>query len=158
MDKVLVLDLSKCNGCRSCEIACATAKEGLASPALSRIRIIPFEDEDFNCPIVCQQCETPSCAHVCPSGALHRNSDTGIVDWLEEKCIGCKMCLLACPFGAINIRSGVKILKCDQCAGDPVCVQFCMPKAITYSSANEIGTSRRMVTAESLKTAYIKED
>ncbi len=158
MDKMLVFDLAKCTGCRSCEVACATTQEGLASTALSRIKVVPFEDQDFFCPTVCQQCETPYCALVCPTGALHRNPETGIVDWLEEKCVACKMCLLACPFGAINIKDGTRILKCDLCGGNPVCARFCPYEAITYSSADEIGAPRRAAIAETLKIAYTQEE
>lgn len=158
MKKVLVLDLAKCNGCRSCEIACATAREGAASTALSRIRVTAFEDDDFYCPVVCQQCEIPYCALVCPTSALRQNHEAGIVEWSVDKCVACKMCLLACPFGAINIRDGSRVLKCDLCAGDPVCVKFCPPKAIAYSSPHEIGAGRRITTAESLKVAYFKKE
>ncbi len=158
MEKVLVLDLSKCSGCRSCEMACSTAREGAASPSLSRIKVTRFDSEDFYCPVVCQQCEKPYCALVCPTGALYRNSETGIVELNEDKCVACKMCLLACPFGALSIKEGTKIMKCDLCGGEPVCVKFCPNKTITYSADYEIGESRRMASAESLKIAYVSKE
>ena len=154
MDKVLVLDIAKCNGCRSCEIACATAKEGLASPALSRIRVIPFEDEDFYYPIVCQQCETPYCAFVCPTAALRRNPETGIVDWLEEKCVGCKMCMLACPYGCIVVSDKGYAEKCDLCGGDPECVKFCSKGTLRFVEPELGMMAKKKGVAERLLNSY----
>ncbi|MBI2918852.1 MAG: 4Fe-4S dicluster domain-containing protein [Chloroflexi bacterium] len=155
--RALALDPLKCTGCHSCEVACSTAREGASSLVQSRIRITAFEAEDFNCPIVCQQCQTPYCALVCPTRALVKNAGTGIVDWIQAKCVGCKMCLVACPFGALNMAEGGKVLKCDLCSGDPVCVRFCQPGALSYTSLDEIGGGQRVKFAQTMKQAQLKE-
>ena len=155
--RALLLDPLKCTGCHSCEAACSTVREGVSSLVRSRIRILNFEADDFNCPIVCQQCQTAYCALVCPTRALVKNADTGIVDWVQARCVGCKMCLVACPFGALNMGDGGKVLKCDLCSGDPVCVRFCQPGALAWGSLDEIGGGQRVKFAQTMKQAQLKE-
>lgn len=155
--KLLVLTPSKCNGCRSCELTCSVAGEGVASLSQSRIKVVAFEDDDFYVPVVCQQCQTPYCARVCPSAALVKNHETGFVEYRESRCSGCKMCLIACPFGAIGLSLRGKVLKCDLCQGDPACVRVCQPKALVYGYPDEIGASRRLATAQAVKQSHEKE-
>ncbi len=150
MNKILVIDPEKCNGCRSCETACSTAKEGESDLHKSRVRLITFHDEYFYYPNVCLQCEAPYCALVCPTGALHKNLETGIVELTTERCVGCKMCLVACPFGSISMIDKLAT-KCDLCGGDPVCIRFCEPKALTYGEPDDISTGKRVALAEKMK-------
>lgn len=150
MNKVLIIDSSKCMGCRMCQSVCSIAKTGEAGIYKSRIKNVRFPDEYFFCPSVCLQCESPACALVCPTGALFRNLDTGVVELNKEKCVGCKMCLVSCPFGAISMVDS-EIIKCDLCGGDPMCVKFCRPEALTYDEADDIGAGKRVVIAEKIK-------
>ena len=133
MPKILYIDPGKCTGCRTCELVCSIKNEGIVNPVLSRIRIISDKYQGLRIPMVCQQCQEAVCVSVCPVGALRRDNELGIVKLNEDKCIGCKSCVLACPFGgaAINPLSG-KVFKCGLCDGDPECVKFCEDKAITY--------------------------
>ncbi len=157
INKILVLDPGKCNGCRSCELTCSVAREGVASVSQSRIKIVPFEDADFYVPIVCQQCGTPYCAQVCPSGCLVKNDEMGVVEYRESRCTGCKMCLIACPFGAIRLSARGKILKCDLCQGEPACIGVCQPRALTYDYSDEIGRAKRIAAAQGIKQSYQRE-
>ena len=152
MTKGLIIDPLKCLGCQVCELVCSMVKSGESGIYKSRIKNVRFFDEYFFYPSVCSQCETPYCAMVCPTSALSKNADTGVVELAEDKCVGCKMCLVACPFGAISIVDS-KVAKCDLCGGDPVCVKFCRPEALVYGEIEDIGSGRRVVVAEKMKEA-----
>ena len=154
MQKVLVVDAVRCDGCRACELACSTVKEGEANLHKSRIRPVRFPDLSFNYPLVCQQCETPLCAAPCPTAALPKDPETGIVQLIKERCVGCKMCLLACPFGAISLVNGFPA-KCDLCGGDPACVRLCEPKALALGSPDDLGEAQRLMTAEKLRQVHV---
>ena len=152
MTKVLIIDAAKCCGCRLCESACSLTNAGEAGIYKSRIRNIRFPDEYFFSPSVCHQCESPSCALVCPTGALSKNPDTGVVGVDKEKCVGCKMCLVSCPFGGIYMVES-KIVKCDLCGGDPMCVKFCRNEALTYGEVEDIGEGKRVAEGVKVKEA-----
>ena len=85
----------------------------------------------------------------CPVDAIVVNLATGAKDVLEDRCVGCKVCTIACPFGTIefNPESG-KVDKCDLCDGDPQCVTACPTAAITYIDADSTGIDRMRHWAE----------
>jgi carbon-monoxide dehydrogenase iron sulfur subunit len=133
MAKILYIDPSKCTGCRTCELVCSIKNEGMANPVLSRIRIIADKYQGLRVPMVCEQCQEAICVSVCPTSTLRRDRKSGVVTLDKDRCIGCKACVLACPFGgaAINPLSG-QIFKCELCNGEPECAKFCEDKAIMY--------------------------
>ncbi len=133
LTKVLVSDPKKCTGCKLCELACSLRHEGECNPDLSRIRIIDWNNQGIYLPVSCQQCEDGSCMAVCPKDAIYRDDklDRVMVDY--DRCISCKMCISACPFGAIRFdENRGKIIRCDLCDGDPQCVRFCDTKALAF--------------------------
>ncbi len=156
MRPLLIVDPEKCNGCHGCEIACSVWREGESNPEKSRIRMMPFltPGQAFFYPNVCQQCEVPYCALACPTGALWKNASTGVVDLTQDKCIGCRMCLVACPIGAIAISESGRAVKCDLCGGDPMCVRFCRPEAITLGIPNELSEAKRQSQAARVRRGY----
>ena len=84
-------------------------------------------------PIACKQCENPPCLATCPKEAIYRDVtlDRVLID--RQKCVGCGMCVSACPFGAMRLdKLKAKSYKCDLCNGDPECVKVCEPGAILY--------------------------
>ena len=130
---MILLDADKCTGCRTCELVCSVKNEGMVNPSLSRIQVNRFETVVFEIPIYCQQCAEPPCIAICPERAIFKNEETGIVHIDYKKCIGCKLCITACPFGAIGYdRFCNKVFKCEQCDGDPTCVKFCETEALQY--------------------------
>jgi len=138
-DKLMVSDLNKCTGCMACTLACSSARFGVFGPAYSRMKILKFEKSGVDCPMFCQQCETPRCMEACPKGAIVRAEKTQIVVIDEIKCDGCGICMVACPYAAIwvhpetvSLKKGRRMLKCDLCGGDPKCVAWCETKAIQY--------------------------
>ena len=104
----VVADPSKCTGCRACEVACFTSHNAnnnvgctvgtINIPVIPRLYLV--KDDAVCMPIQCRHCEDAPCLNTCPVKAISRIDNSVIVD--EVKCIGCKTCLLACPFGAID--------------------------------------------------------
>lgn len=136
MEKVLVVDPDKCTGCKVCEMICSLHHENEINPMKSRIHVISWENEGIDVPMICQQCENPPCDAVCPVNAISRNIETGAMVIDEDTCIGCRMCINACPFSALTVRPETrKVTKCDLCSGEPQCVEFCASKAVQYIPA-----------------------
>lgn len=147
--KVLVLNPLKCTGCRLCELVCAFEHTGMFNPSDSRIKVVVFPEELTFVPSVCMQCEQPYCAEVCPTSALEKNSENGLVDFNKSRCIGCKQCIIACPWGSIKLNfRGKEVIKCDNCGGDPVCVKVCLPGALRYEAAEDVALVKQKETAD----------
>nr|WP_320132896.1 4Fe-4S dicluster domain-containing protein [uncultured Holophaga sp.] len=142
MNQFVVADHRKCIGCRTCEVACTLAhgpalaelSEGNFAPRLQVVRTARV-----TVPIQCRQCEDAPCLKACGVSALLRRN--GLIEPVAGRCIGCKACLMACPYGAIDLvfepgRAGngaVEPLKCDLChqsGAGPACVRVCPTDAL----------------------------
>ncbi len=151
--KILISDPNKCNGCRMCQTACAIRKAGVCNPEKSRIQVLEMDECDLYLPLVCQNCEDAPCIAACPKEAISRSDDQGydhivrtVIDY--NKCVGCKMCLNACSFGTIGFdEERGRPFKCDLCGGDPLCVQFCEPGALTLKDPTMIQYDQARVSA-----------
>ncbi|MBI4296890.1 MAG: 4Fe-4S dicluster domain-containing protein [Chloroflexi bacterium] len=133
MQKTILVDAQKCTGCRTCELVCSVKNEGMANPSRARLTVVKFEDILLEIPMLCQQCSTAPCMAICPAKAISRDDASGIVSVNYDLCIGCKMCVVVCPFGAMKFDPvSRKVAKCEQCGGDPTCVKFCETKALQY--------------------------
>ncbi len=143
MLRSLQIEPEKCTGCLQCEMACAYQATGLFNPSVSRIKIFPFHEEGRYVPYTCTQCSEAWCLHSCPVEAIVVNEKTGAKDVLEERCVGCKVCTISCPFGTINyLQASGTVYKCDLCQGDPECVKACPTEALTYVDADHTGLVR----------------
>ena len=132
--KSLVLDADKCTSCLQCEMACSIEHEGTFNPARSRIKVFEFEHGARSIPYTCTQCEEAWCMKACPTDAISINAELGTKVIDENKCVGCKVCTMACPYGTVNYNSTTgKVTKCNLCDGDPKCVTACPTGAITYA-------------------------
>ncbi|MDM7933978.1 MAG: 4Fe-4S binding protein [Methanothrix sp.] len=116
------VEIGRCIGCRSCEVACQREHAGYGHISLQKM-------DHASVPVLCHHCEEPLCAAVCFTGALQKDGNRTSLD--VAKCTGCGLCQLACPFGAI--RSERIAYKCDLCHERevPVCVQTCPAEALS---------------------------
>ncbi|MHA1917585.1 MAG: 4Fe-4S dicluster domain-containing protein [Candidatus Ranarchaeia archaeon] len=158
MRKIIVVDPELCTSCETCELICSFKHYGEFNPKKSKIRIINWAREGISVPTVCWQCETPYCAQPCPTTALTKNAETGVVHLNYDKCIGCKMCINACPFGMIFITPRERFPeKCDLCAtveGGPWCVELCPTNAIQYIREDLAAQDKRHETAKKMLPDY----
>ena len=153
--KQIVVHQERCTACRECEIACSFEHGGAFVPALSRIRVNDFYEEQFYLPMTCVHCADAPCATVCPTVAIVRQP-SGQVQVLAERCIGCKMCLLACPFGVMGFGPEKNVAhNCDFCDGDPQCVKFCVPNALTFEEIETNANARQKFAAAIAKQAAV---
>jgi Fe-S-cluster-containing hydrogenase component 2 len=151
MLKSLHINPDKCTGCLQCEMACSYENYGLFNPAKSRIKVFEFHHSGRKVPYTCTQCDEAWCLHACPVDAIQLDSATGAKIVLENVCVGCKVCTIACPFGTINyVQDTGKVQKCDLCGGNPACAEACPTGAITYIDADWTGLERMKQWADKL--------
>jgi carbon-monoxide dehydrogenase iron sulfur subunit len=165
--KVIVVDIDRCMGCKSCEFACAVAHSASKDMYVmvqtgekpgNRISVESFGRKAI--PVNCNHCEEPACIMACPTGAVHRKEERGPVLVNPEYCIGCHMCVQSCPFGVITVRAdGKGVVKCDLCverlaAGQqPACVSSCPTKALLFIEEEESNRAKRKRVARQLVIA-----
>ncbi|MBX2881177.1 MAG: 4Fe-4S dicluster domain-containing protein [Granulosicoccus sp.] len=136
MTDALILNADLCTSCLQCEMACSFENEGQFNPAHSRIKVFEFEHGRRSIPYTCTQCEEAWCMKACPTNAITINAELGTKVVNDDKCVGCKVCTMACPYGTINFNSSSgKVIKCDLCDGNPACVEACPTGAITYGAS-----------------------
>jgi len=139
MPKALSFNKDVCTGCRACEVACSFKHFQEFNPVKSNIHVSIYAEEASFVPLACIQCAVPLCKEVCPTGALQKSEVNGapVINVIVEKCVGCKMCMLACPFGCITVSDTGRAHKCDLCGGDPECVISCNTGALSFQSTEE---------------------
>jgi len=177
MPKAMLIDIRRCMGCRSCQVACKrwknipaeqtafspnfTNPKALSPKTLSNVSF-HSRNEDGVMPAwnfvkrQCMHCNVPSCATICPTNALQK-TDEGPVVYTPAKCIGCKLCTKACPFSVPKFGWGKTlslIQKCNLCydrisAGmQPACASTCPNNAIMFGERDElIKEARRRIKA-----------
>jgi Fe-S-cluster-containing hydrogenase component 2 len=118
-------DLSRCSGCRKCEIACSLSHENRIWPEASRVRVFMLVP-GLEFPHLCAQCEDYPCVSACPFKALSVSEDTAAVLVDKNKCTGCGKCIDACPGRIPHMHPAENhIVICDLCKGQPECVKVC---------------------------------
>lgn len=151
--KAFFVDTERCIACRACEAACAREHDGT-----TRIFVTTIDDRQ-SIPLCCLHCENSPCLEVCPTRALENISPSAVI-FNKLRCIGCGLCIIACPFGVIQLRDKNTVLKCDRCihrlqkGSDPACVLTCPTKALLYDTSNAIQEKRQKKRA--LKAAQKK--
>jgi len=135
--QILIVDMDKCVGCKLCSVTCSLVNENVFSPARSRIRVYLDESSYLPIPVLCEHCSDPPCQPVCPTAAITKDTDTGIVKIDAGICSGCRACEGACPYDAVVfLAEGNKAVICDLCGGDPECAKVCTLGAIRYMKSN----------------------
>lgn len=166
----MVIDLRRCIGCNACSIACK--QKNATGPGVFYSRVLISEVGKYPnarmtpLPLLCMHCDEPPCESVCPTGATHRLAN-GVVIVDEQMCIGCRACMIACPYNARFFNMGKPkpyypelgftvfeevsnqglivgtVGKCDFCidrveAGmEPSCVQTCPPRARFFGDLDD---------------------
>lgn len=137
-------DLKRCIGCFSCEAHCKMKNALPMGPRLCQIIPVGPKRVDnlprmANIFMPCFHCESPWCVAACPTGAIQKRAEDGIVSIKESLCVGCKSCITACPWGTPqwNPETG-KAVKCDYCVDrvdqglEPACVAKCVTKCLHF--------------------------
>ncbi len=126
MSKAILYDATQCIGCKQCEQACADKNklpynEAIAAEQIQsehKFTVVLMKDDKFM-RRMCMNCEEPACASVCPVGALQKTA-LGPVAYDAHKCMGCRYCMVACPFGVPkyewNNSLTPRVQKCTMCS------------------------------------------
>ncbi len=142
----MVIDLARCVGCNSCVLSCKI--EHNAPTDKFNTWIESWDCGEYpqvkraNLPKLCNHCDNPSCVTVCPTGASHKTYD-GIVLVDEQRCIGCKYCMAACPFSVRWANDEGTVSKCTFCVDRarngllPACVSNCPSHARMFGDLND---------------------
>jgi electron transport protein HydN len=151
MNRFVITEPASCIGCRTCEVACALAHQEANEIVVRQESFLPrlkvVISKEITSTVQCRHCDDAPCVNVCPTNALVYSQNS--VQFIAERCIGCKTCVIACPFGAMNmivkpvnksVAGGISANamqphahKCDLCidfATGPACIQACPTKAI----------------------------
>lgn len=138
--RVFIFDTERCFGCNGCVAACANANGTPAGLFWRRLHKLPPEDGDrftSYLSLACNHCRNAPCVAGCPSAALVKRESDGVVLHREERCIGCRYCQMACPYGAIRWDQQAKVVsKCTFCHDrleqdrEPACVETCFAGAL----------------------------
>jgi len=137
-----------CLGCRLCEIHCLVAhsksRRIISAMTREKGRVTPRcrveQSGQVTFALQCRHCEQARCLEACMTGAITRDPVTGVVLHNADKCVGCWMCVMSCPVGAIQRgREGHVASKCDLCQGEaaPVCVANCPNEALLFEDREE---------------------
>lgn len=151
-------DSTRCTGCKTCELACKDYKD--LGPDIAYRKVFDYEggaweaNEDGTCTTTCfvyhvsmscNHCDDPACLKVCPTHAMHKDPETGLVSVDADKCIGCGYCHMACPYNAPKVdRALGHSVKCDGCADrvaqglEPICVGACPLRALQFGTVEEM--------------------
>lgn len=161
------VNVETCVGCHTCELACAIAHskaKDLLQAFLRgerpgyRIYVESFRTTPV--PVPCNHCEEAACVMACPTGAANRKTDGGPVFIDDDRCIGCGMCVQACPFGVVSISvESKKAYKCDLCIErlareeEPACVASCPTRSLSFGTGYVLTKNKREKVAEMMATA-----
>ena len=170
--KAILYDSTRCIGCRACEKACAKAHNLPEPQDELKVDVLRKTSEKQRAVInkfttskgevfvrkQCMHCNEPACAAACLTQAMYKTKE-GPVIWREEKCMGCRYCMVSCPFDVPKFEfnsPNPKIQKCDMCyeriiKGEvPVCVETC-GDALTFGTRRELLAEARKRIAENPK-------
>ena len=145
MAKRVFLNLDLCCGCESCAAACFYSHWEEKRVEHAEVK------KESNLPMHCLHCEQPACVAACPNESMQKDED-GIVRRSGFKCVGCKSCAVACPFGVIDSTLAYHIVpKCDLCTDRlenkqiPRCVVTCTSKALSLEEEDVVIADKNKV-------------
>jgi anaerobic dimethyl sulfoxide reductase subunit B (iron-sulfur subunit) len=147
-----------CVGCKACQVACKDHYDLPIGVIWRRVIEygggswvekdgvqVPSNIFGYFVPVACMHCASAPCVDVCPTGAIYKREEDGVVLINQDQCIGCRYCEWACPYGAPQFDSNKgEMTKCTFCADridagqDPVCVAACPMRALDYGDLSEL--------------------
>lgn len=143
------IDVTKCVGCKTCTVACKDTND--LEVGRNYRRVYDFEEGSFpnvnmfHLSISCNHCTEPGCVQGCPTGAMFKRTEDGVVVVDHNKCVGCRYCEWNCPYGAPQYSEALgKMTKCDTCLDlrqkgeNPACVDSCPMRAIEFGPIDEL--------------------
>ena len=143
MEKRIYINMNLCTGCRACAASCAQGHHDqglLKHGAVEEVALMPLH---------CRHCDTPLCLEVCPQDAIKKDDD-GTIIRMSQLCIGCKSCIMSCPFGVMFMHSTWHVSpKCDLCHDrledekKPRCVATCTSGALVFEELTELEKKHR---------------
>jgi len=157
--RALLVDITKCIGCLQCEAACKTAHNQPTDPeptlSATAFTVVEARGDKF-VRRMCMHCEDPACVSACPVGGITKTAQ-GAVRYDGSKCIGCRYCMIACPFGVPKYewnKLAPYVTKCDMCgervaSGQPtLCAEACPTGATIFGGREEMLNEARKRIAE----------
>lgn len=143
------VDADHCTGCRTCMLACKDVNRLAVGENFRTVSSYcggSFPDVYmYHVSMACNHCADPMCVKTCPTGAMYKDADTGLVYHDDEACIGCQTCVKSCPYSApVFVESLGIVRKCDACAGlrklgeEPSCVASCAMRALEFGDVEEL--------------------
>ena len=160
---------NKCAECHACEVACKGANNVDLGVHWRKVSVIwsgSFPNVSMtSISMSCMHCGKPACEAVCPTGAIHKREEDGIVVVDQSKCIGCHYCFFACPFGVPQYGDDGTMQKCEMCierleqGENPACVNTCPAEALHFGTLEELAqiasTASAVTLAGSTRPAMI---
>ena len=189
-----VIDVHRCIGCHTCSVTCKV--ENNLPVGVIWNRTVTDGGENMDTPegvwpnvrkdyftIACQHCDNPACVKVCPVGATYKDPETGVVRQDYDKCIGCRMCMAACPYNArvfnweepvrnpdfkygdkdVPVRPKGVVEKCTMCkertdrGEEPMCVRCCLSKARVFGDLDDPDSEISRILRERRSTRLLEE-
>lgn len=142
-------DLSRCTGCMSCIVACLDQNDlpdnGSRFRHVSKVETGAYPEATVRyVSLACMHCGDAPCIAACPTSAIVKRPEDGVVLVDENLCIGCHTCVAVCPFGAPQFPDGARMRKCDFCVTrverglEPACVRTCPTKALGFGPMGKL--------------------
>lgn len=142
-------DAANCIGCHTCQVACKDVNRLEVGENFRKVNSYytgaDWDVHLYHVATACNHCAEPACVSTCPTGAMYKDGETGLVLHDDEACIGCESCVKACPYGQpVLIESLGIVHKCDACAGlriqgeAPSCVASCPQRVLEFGDLEEL--------------------
>ena len=163
MNRFVKGNSNTCIGCRTCMVGCVVSHEGIEffrkppGQTVFNPRLDVVKTRTISIAVQCKHCENAACLNACVTKAITKVDGAMIIN--PDRCLGCKTCVLACPYGAVTMaKAGDGRLianKCDLCAGkaEQECVKVCLTnslKLVTEEGMSESVGEKRLKSAVAL--------
>jgi Fe-S-cluster-containing dehydrogenase component len=161
-DYLITTNPERCIACHSCEVACKSENKVPLDATLGKIVVLGPKMVDgtprmTSVFVPCFHCEKAWCMEACPTEAIRRREKDGLIYIVENLCVGCKACIMACPWHIPQWDSEAgKVVKCDLCmdrideGGEPACVSACPTNALQFGRPEALSNSTREAYAQGL--------